>query len=190
MRKSLMLSIVALVLSVVAVSFAASIRLSSEGRPTNAAASATHMTHADRIDRSDAVTGGLFRTIAKRENPIVVAITTQSRVTAADVTQFSDSDDFFWRFFGGPRAPREQIQRSLGSGFLIGSNDIVTNNHVVAGADQIRVALFGDDRKTYPAEIVGRDPLTDSALIRLKNGPGNLQAATLGDSDAWSQATG
>jgi serine protease Do len=71
----------------------------------------------------------------------------------------------------------------------------VTNNHVVAGADQIRVALFGDDRKTYPAEIVGRDPLTDSALIRLKNGPGSLLAARLGDSDAlepgdWVMAIG
>jgi serine protease Do len=71
----------------------------------------------------------------------------------------------------------------------------VTNNHAVAGADQIRVALFGNDRKTYPAEIVGRDPLTDSALIRLKNGPGNLPAATLGDSDAldpgdWVMAIG
>jgi serine protease Do len=124
-----------------------------------------------------------------------VAITTQSRVTAPDVTQFCDSDDFFWRFFGGPRARCEQIQRSLGSGFLIGSNEIVTNNHAVAGADQIRVALFGNDRKTYPAEIVGRDPLTDSALIRLKNGPGNLPAATLGDSDAldpgdWVMAIG
>jgi len=196
MRKSLMLSIVAVILSVVAVSFAASTRLSSEGRqPHVAPAGATHMTPADRVDRSDAMTTGLFRTIAKRENPIVVAITTQSRVKTPDATLMFDSDDFFWRFFGGPRAPRERIQRSLGSGFLISSNEIVTNNHVVAGADQIRVAVFGDDRKTYPAEIVGRDPLTDSALIRLKNGPGNLAAATLGDSDAlepgdWVMAIG
>ena len=183
--KSLMLSIVAVILSVVAVSFAASTRLSSEARPANVApAAATHMTPADRVDRSDAMSNGLFRTIAKRENPIVVAITTQSHVKTPEGTRLFDSDDFFWRFFGGPRAPRDQIQQSLGSGFLIGSKEIVTNNHVVAGADQIRVALFGDDHKTYPAEIVGRDPLTDSALIRLKNGPQNLPAATLGDSDA------
>jgi len=196
MSKSLMLSILALILAVVAVSVAASTRLSSEGRPTAVAAQpATHMTQADRADRSDAMTTGLFRTIAKRENPIVVAITTQSRVKTPDVTQLFDGDDFFWRFFGGPRAPREAIQRSLGSGFLIGPEEIVTNNHVVAGADQIRVAVFGDDRKTYPAEIVGRDPLTDSALIRLKNGPEKLPAATLGDSEAlqpgdWVMAIG
>jgi S1-C subfamily serine protease len=99
------------------------------------------------------MTTGLFRTIAKRENPIVVAITTQSRVKTPDVPQPFDSDDFFWRFFGGSSAPREQIQRSLGSGVLIGSSEIVTNNHVVAGADQIRVALFGDDSKTLPAPL-------------------------------------
>jgi serine protease Do len=197
MCKSLMLSIVALILAVVAVSFAASTRLSSEGRPTNVAATpAAGIRPADRADPSDAMASGLFRTIAKRENPIVVAITTQSRIKAPPrATQLSDSDDFFWRFFGGPRAPREQIQQSLGSGFLIGSKEIVTNNHVVAGADQIRVALFGDDRKTYPAQIVGRDPLTDSALISLKDGPTNLRAATLCDSDAlepgdWVMAIG
>jgi serine protease Do len=196
MCKSLMLSIVALILAVVAVSFAASTRLSSEGRQTNVAATpSADLRPADRAAPSDAMTSGLFRTIANRENPIVVAISTQSRIKAPGATQLSDSDDFFRRFFGGPRAPREQIQQSLGSGFLIGSNEIVTNNHVVAGADQIRVALFGDDRKTYPAQIVGRDPLTDSALISLKDGPTNLPAATLGDSDAlepgeWVMAIG
>src|SRR3989442_13280845 len=46
------------------------------------------------------------------------------------------------------------------------------------------VGLFGDDRKTYLATLVGRDPLTDSALIRLKDAPGNLPSTTLGDSDA------
>jgi serine protease Do len=196
MRKSLLLSIVAMVVSVVAVAFAASTRLNYEAHAKSVAPTgATRVMPADRVDESDAMTNGLFRTIAKRQNPIVVAITTQSRVTAPAETQFSGGDDFFWRFFGGPRAPREQIRRALGSGFLISSNEIVTNNHVVAGADQIRVALFGDDRKTYPAEIVGRDPLTDSALIRLKGGPGNLPAATLGDSNAlepgdWVMAIG
>jgi S1-C subfamily serine protease len=83
------------------------------------------------------------------------------------MTQLFSGDDFFWRFFGGPAQPREQIQRGLGPGFLITSDgEILTNNHVVAGAQQIRVGFFGDDQKTYAAEVVGRDPLTDSALSR------------------------
>lgn len=136
-------------------------------------------------DRDDVVTTGLFRSIAKRENPIVVAITTESRIKAPDVRQLFGNDDFFQRFFGVPSAPREEFQQALGSGFVITADgEIVTNNHVVAGADQIRVELFGNEHRTYEADVVGRDPLTDSALIRLKNAPGNLPVATLGDSDA------
>jgi len=85
---------------------------------------------------------------------------------------------------GRRRGPRGLLL-ALGSGFLINPDgEILTNNHIVAGADRIRVGLFGDDRKTYLATLVGRDPLTDSALIRLKDAPGNLPSATLGDSDA------
>ncbi len=157
---------------------------------------------ADQLSRGDAgevVTTGLFRRIAREANPVVVAITTESRIRTPDITQFFGPDDFFWRFFGGPgrpRQPREQIQRALGSGFLISSDgEIITNNHVVAGAEQIRVALYGDDRTTYVADIVGRDPLTDSALIKLKNPPRSLQTAKLGNSDAiepgdWVMAIG
>jgi serine protease Do len=138
----------------------------------------------------------LFRTIAKRENPVVVFITVQSRTRAQDMTQLFGGDDFFWRFFGRPAQPREQIQRGLGSGFVITRDgEILTNNHVVAGAEQIRVGLFGDDHKTYAAEVVGRDPLTDSALIKLKDAPSDLPTANLGDSDAlepgdWVMAIG
>jgi serine protease Do len=138
----------------------------------------------------------LFRNVARQVNPSVVFITTQSRVAVPDLTSFSsDGDDFFRRFFGGPmRAP--QIQRALGSGFLIsGNGEILTNNHVVAGAEQIRVGLYSDDRKTYIATVLGRDPLTDSALIKLQDGPGSLHVAALGDSDAlepgdWVMAIG
>jgi serine protease Do len=138
----------------------------------------------------------LFRNVARQVNPSVVFITTQSRVTAPDLTGFSDGDDFFRRFFGGPMRAPSQIQRALGSGFLISENgEILTNNHVVAGAEQIRVGLYSDDRRTYVASVVGRDPLTDSALIKLQNSPGNLRVAALGDSDAlepgdWVMAIG
>jgi serine protease Do len=84
----------------------------------------------------------------------------------------------------------------LGSGFLINPDgEILTNSHVVAEAEEIRVALFNDERRIYPADVIGRDALTDSALIKLKNPPANLPAATLGDSDTlepgdWVMAIG
>jgi serine protease Do len=139
--------------------------------------------HAD--DRDAAMNTNLFRDIVKRENPVVVSITTQSRVRTPDTDELFGGDDFFRRFFGAPPQPREQLRRALGSGFIISPDgEILTNNHVVAGADDIRVGLFNDPRKTYAAKVIGRDPLTDSALIKLENGPGKLSTADLGDSDA------
>lgn len=133
----------------------------------------------------------LFRNIARRENPVVVSVTTRSRVTGRDV-----EEDLFRWFFGEQPMPRERIQRALGSGFLISqAGDILTNNHVVAGAEVIEVSLFGDETKIYRAAIVGRDPLTDSALIKIQEAPANLPAATLGDSSVlepgdWVMAIG
>jgi serine protease Do len=90
------------------------------------------------------------------------------------------SRDFFERFFG-PERQREYKQRSLGSGFIISPDGyIVTNNHVVEGADQIRVILKNE--KGFNATVVGRDPNTDLALIKIKcKKP--LAYARLGDSD-------
>jgi serine protease Do len=158
-------------------------------------ARATGDTRGD-VARGEVMTTTLFRNMAKRENPAVVFITTQARVQAPEPASFFGGDDFLRRFFGGPVHPRERIQRALGSGFLISRDgEILTNNHVVAGADQIRVGLFGEDRKTFVATIIGRDALTDSALIKLKEPPANLAVATLGDSDAlepgdWVMAIG
>ncbi|MBW1981753.1 MAG: DegQ family serine endoprotease [Deltaproteobacteria bacterium] len=102
-------------------------------------------------------------------------------------------DDFFERFFG--QMPREQKQRSLGSGFIIDPDRgyILTNNHVVANADEIVVKL--DDGKEIKAEIVGRDPKTDLALIRAKGKLHVSEGAPLGDSDKvkvgeWVMAIG
>jgi serine protease Do len=94
-------------------------------------------------------------------------------------------DQFFGRFFGeGPQ--REQLfrQRSLGSGVIIDAAKgiILTNNHVVEDAGQITVKLH--DKRELEAEVIGRDPKTDLAVIRLKAPPKDLQAAPFGDSDA------
>jgi len=191
MRKSLGLVVLVVLIACVAVVFATVRRSSGDEKASSRTSNRSEVTS----DRGDVVTTGLFRSIAKRENPLVVAITTESRVKTQNFNQLFGSNDFFGRFFGTPEAS-EQIQQALGSGFLITSDgEIITNNHVVAGAEQIRVALLSDQHRTYPAEIIGRDPLTDSALIKLKNGPGNLPTAELGDSDAlepgdWVMAIG
>ncbi len=92
---------------------------------------------------------------------------------------FRREDPF--RDFFGPQ--REFKQRSLGSGFLIDAKGfIVTNNHVVENADQIKVRLY--DETEYDAEIVGRDPKTDIALIKIKTNGIDLQPLKLGNSDS------
>ncbi|WP_163990187.1 Do family serine endopeptidase [Pyxidicoccus caerfyrddinensis] len=74
-------------------------------------------------------------------------------------------------------------RQGAGSGFIIDAGGIVlTNNHVVEDADVVRVKL--DDGRAFDAEVLGRDPLTDIALIKLKGAPGNLPSVPLGDSDA------
>ncbi len=95
-------------------------------------------------------------------------------------------DEFFGPFQGdGPQ--RDFKQRSLGSGFLIdGDGFIVTNNHVIEDADQIKVILADD--KEFDAELVGRDPKTDLALIRIE-GAKNLKPLELGNSEKLKVGT-
>src|SRR5579863_4242566 len=82
----------------------------------------------------------------------------------------------------GVPAPRQarQRQESLGSGFIVDRSGIVlTNNHVVAGADEVVVKLA--DNRRFPARVVGSDPPTDVAVVQIQRPPSELQAVTLGD---------
>ena len=89
-------------------------------------------------------------------------------------------DDFFERFFG-ENMPRDFKQPSLGSGFIIDPEGyVVTNNHVIEDADQIKVKL--DDDKEFEAEVVGRDPNTDLALLKIESKQ-DLPVIAMGDSD-------
>ena len=96
--------------------------------------------------------------------------------------------DFFDRFFSRPgrpqSQPRGQIRAGLGSGFIIDPSGVaLTNNHVVQGAIAIRVRL--NDGRSFDAEVLGRDPLTDVAVIKFKGDElKNLPVVHLGDSDA------
>jgi serine protease Do len=81
--------------------------------------------------------------------------------------------------FQGQTPPRQ----GAGSGFIIdAAGTVLTNNHVVQDADVVRVKL--DDGRAFDAEVLGRDPLTDVALLKMKNAPANLPSVPLGDSDA------
>jgi serine protease Do len=91
-------------------------------------------------------------------------------------------EDFFGPNFGGNDPSENFQQKSLGSGFIVDREGyIVTNNHVVENADEIKVKLSNE--KEFEAKIVGRDPKTDLALIKIK-GSSDLHPLRLGDSDA------
>jgi serine protease Do len=116
-----------------------------------------------------------FAPVTKRVAPTVVNVFTTKTVRnqMPGITPFFD-DPFFRRFFGQPfgdnggrRAPQTFKERSLGSGVIVTKDGyILTNNHVVDGADEIKVAL-AKDKKQYTAKVVGRDPRTDIAVLKI-----------------------
>jgi serine protease Do len=97
-----------------------------------------------------------------------------------------EQQQLFERFFGQREMPEELRGTSLGSGFVINDEGyVLTNNHVVKDATDIKVRLT--DGREFEAKLVGRDPATDVALIRLQNVQGKLPTVALGDSDALEQ---
>lgn len=132
-----------------------------------------------------------FSKLAETVSPAVVNISTVKTIKGGGPVfrhfhqnPRGDQDpfkDFFDKFFGNEQQ-REFKQRSLGSGFIIDKDGyIVTNNHVIADADEIKVKL--NSGKEYDAKIIGRDPSTDIALIKIK-ADSSYSVVKLGDSDA------
>ncbi len=130
-----------------------------------------------------------FSGLAKQLLPTVVNISTTQTVEGNAGPQMpqlppgSPFEDFFREFFErNGQAPRQRRATSLGSGFIVDAEGhIVTNNHVIQDADEISVILHDDTR--LRAEIVGRDPKTDLAVLKV-DFDGNLPIAEIGDSDA------
>ncbi|MBK9657135.1 MAG: DegQ family serine endoprotease [Rhodanobacteraceae bacterium] len=115
----------------------------------------------------------------ERTTAAVVNVSSKTRVQVRN--PFFD-DPFFQRFFNQPNVPQERVQQSLGSGVIVDAARglVLTNNHVIERADEVTVTLH--DGHTVNAEVVGRDPDTDVAVIRIP--AQNLTALTLADSDA------
>jgi serine protease Do len=153
-----------------------------------------------------------FATLAKKISAAVVNISTEKVVKRPGMTRkipnmpgppgapgqpspFGPEDpfkDFFEKFFGD--MPKEFKSRSLGSGFILDKEGfIITNNHVVEGADKIKVKLL--DGREFKATIKGRDPMTDLALIKIDSPSHDLPELSLGDSNVmqvgdWVLAVG
>ncbi len=118
-----------------------------------------------RVPSSGAELRLSYAPIVQRVQPAVVNVyaakTVQNRNPLLD-------DPIFRRFFGVPGQQPEQMQRSLGSGVMVDASGlVVTNNHVIEGADQVKVSLA--DKREFEAEIVLKDSRTDLAILRLKD---------------------
>ncbi len=122
-----------------------------------------------------------FSKIVKQTSPSVVNIYTSKLIKQRRPNLFNDP--FFQKFFGGGidnllGLPRDRIQNSLGSGVIVKDGGIVvTNNHVIDGADKIKVVL--SDRREFDASIVGTDRRTDLAVLRIINPPDDLSSLTI-----------
>ena len=140
-----------------------------------------------------------FAPLVKEVSPAVVFVATERQGSrGAPRLPFPEGSPFeeFFERFGVPNMPEGQQprpQRGVGSGFIIDDEGfIVTNNHVVEDADEIEITL--DDGRTYPAELVGSDPQTDLAVLKIEP-RGDLPVLDFGDSDAvevgdWVMAVG
>lgn len=114
----------------------------------------------------------------KKTTPAIVNISTKSRQQVQQNPLFNDP--FFRRFFDAPQAPQPRERQSMGSGVILDTSKgyILTNNHVIANADEITVTLH--DKRSFKAKLVGTDPEADLAVIQIK--AKNLVQLELADS--------
>ncbi len=162
--------------------------------PANAAAAASAAApiNPDSISTLLALDHAM-ETVAARVTPAVVNVSVTSRTKPASMEQPSSGNDqsgndqqdpmqqFFGPFFRQMRPQQPQIEHGIGSGVIISPDGyIVTNNHVVTGATDIRVTM--SDRRVLSAKLIGTDPLTDLAVIKVDGA--NLPNIPFGDSNS------
>ena len=146
--------------------------------PPAAALSADQVTPILTLDQA-------MEALTQRVTPAVVNVVVTARTKAQSANMPDDMQNFFGQFFGGQspfqfrQQPRSQIEHGEGSGFVISPDGyIVTNNHVVEGATDIRVTL--SNQQTMAAKLIGTDPLTDLAVIKVNQT--NMASVPWGDS--------
>ena len=144
-----------------------------------------------------------FADLVEESSPAVVSIASTTIIKNTNqqnqIPQFPEGspfDEFFKDYFdrNQRRSPSERPMTGLGSGFIIDSSGvIVTNNHVIEGADEITVIL--SDQSEHKAELLGRDPKADLAVLKISAPKLNLKLVEWGDSDKmrvgdWTIAIG
>lgn len=124
-----------------------------------------------------------YADIVERVSPAVVTVRSERKVTASAENNPFANDPMFRQFFGNKLPEMQnkpQIERGLGSGVIVESNGfILTNNHVVDGATQVKIDL--PDKRTFNAKVVGTDPASDLAVLKIE--AANLPVLPLGNSD-------
>jgi len=171
--------------------------LAASQQPVYAPASAVP---ASNIPSSQTVASGIpvgtdtnfITTVVEKDGPAVVRIDTTQTVTAKAPEIFNDP--FFRQFFGSqtPTPSQKQVERGIGSGFIIGADGIVlTNAHVVNGADTVNVKL--KDGRSFKGKVLGADPVTDVAVVKIQ--ASNLPTIPMGNSNEvkpgqWAIAIG
>jgi len=129
-----------------------------------------------------------FAPVIKKVSPSIVNIYSTMTIRGGQTRNPVLEDPFLRRFFGedgedgGQRAPRARKAQSLGSGVVVSPNGyILTANHVVEGADKVKVSLGGGEGTEFDAKVIGTDPPTDIAVLRIE--AKDLPAITITDSD-------
>jgi Do/DeqQ family serine protease len=131
--------------------------------------------------------------VVDKVGPAVVRIEATRTTTRRSTPPMFD-DPFFREFFGDrvPTQPRQRVEQGTGSGFIISPNGrIMTNAHVVAGSDSVKVVL--KDNRSFQGKVIGADPVTDVAVIQIQ--ASNLPTVSIGNSEAlkpgeWAIAIG
>lgn len=124
-----------------------------------------------------------YNNVLENVRTSIVNISVKKEVSSAGMSANPFfNDPFFREFFKGyGQVPQERIEQSLGSGVIISQNGyIITNNHVIDGADEIIVTIAGD-KKEYEAKLIGKDEKSDLAVVKIEGK--NLNAATFFNSD-------
>jgi serine protease Do len=154
-------------------------------RVTPSVAAAEHVRASLKIaDPSEGPSKLGFAPIVKQVLPNVVNISSSKVVRTPNQFEGMPSDPFFQQFFGkrfgtGPEVPKQRREQSLGSGVIVSPEGyVLTNNHVVEGATDVKVTL--SDKRELKAQIIGTDPKTDVAVLKLEGS--SFPAITLGDS--------